>query len=295
LAQPAGTACGSHGAPRGEAAPRNGDYLAAPLNRLARLLASGHGGQILATQAVRQLAREALPPDVAWRDLGAHRLRDLQAPERVVQLVAPDLPDHFPELHSLPHYPTNLTAPPTALIDREDELSAVMDLVRERSARLVTLTGPGGSGKTRLAVEIAAELLDAFPDGVFLVDLAPVRDPALVLPSVASVLHLREQPTQTPLEALATFLAPKRMLLVLDNLEQVIGAAEEIAALLTACPRLTVLATSREPLRIPSGRFPSARSPSAPTMRRPASMLWRAARRLRSSWRGRRPAIRPLP
>jgi predicted ATPase/class 3 adenylate cyclase len=238
----------------GEAAPRDGDYLAAPLNRLARLLASGHGGQILATQAVRQLAREALAPGIAWRDLGAYRLRDLHAPEEVYQLVAPELPDHFPDLRSLPHHPTNLTAPPTALIGREDELAAVMDLVRERGARLVTLTGPGGSGKTRLAVEIAAELLDAFPDGVYFVDLAPVRDPALVLPTVASVLHLREQPAQTPLEALAAFLAPKQMLLVFDNLEQVIGAAEEIAALLTACPRLTVLATSREPLRVRAER-----------------------------------------
>jgi predicted ATPase/class 3 adenylate cyclase len=236
------------------AEPRDGDYLAPGLNRLARLLAAGHGGQILLTRAAHQLARNNLPADVTFRSLGTHRLRDLEEPEAVFQAVAPDLPDRYPELRSLPHHPTNLVAPPTALIGREDELATVTRLVRDQGARLVTLTGPGGSGKTRLAVEVAADLLDAYPDGVFLVDLAALRDPQLVLPTVASVLNVREQPAQALRDTLATYLAPKSMLLLLDNCEQVIDTAADVAALLAACPRLAVLATSREPLRIRAER-----------------------------------------
>ena len=233
----------------GQAEPRNGDYLSAPLNRLSRLLASGHGGQILLSQAVQQLVRDDLPPDVVLRDLGVHRLRDLQEPEVIFQVVAPGLPESFPSLRSLTGHPTNLTAPPTTIIGRETEIAAVLDRI-EDGARLVTLTGPGGTGKTRLAQEIAAEALGRFPDGVFFVDLSPVRDGADVLPAIASVLGVREITGEPLQDALARYLAGRRVLLVLDNCEQVLSAAADLSALLATCPRLTMLATSREPLRL---------------------------------------------
>ncbi|MCD6059681.1 MAG: hypothetical protein K0Q89_3211, partial [Thermomicrobiales bacterium] len=170
--------------------------------------------------------------------------------QEIFQVVAPGLPERFPDLRLLPHHPTNLVAPPTPLIGRDQELATVTRLYRDADARLVSLTGPGGTGKTRLALDIASELIDAFPDGVFFVDLATVRDPALVLASVASVLNVREVSPGTLRETLAAYLLPKRMLLVLDNCEQVITAASDVAALLAACPRLAILVTSREPLRI---------------------------------------------
>ena len=152
------------------------------------MLGAAHGGQILVSDVVRGLIASDLPPDVTLSSLGLHALRDLQAPEEIFQVVVPGLPARFPALHSLPHHPTNLVVPPSALIGRDEELATVTHTFRGEDARLITLTGPGGSGKTRLALEIAAELLDDFPDGVFFVDLAPVRDPALVLPAVAAVL-----------------------------------------------------------------------------------------------------------
>jgi predicted ATPase len=233
----------------GQATPRDGDYLAAPLNRLARLLGVGHGGQILATHAVQQLVRDDLPADVVLRDLGAHRLRDLHEPEEVFQVVAAGLPATFPSLRSLAGHPTNLTAPATSIIGRETEIAAVVDRF-EDGARLVTLTGPGGTGKTRLAQEIAAEALAHFPDGVFFVDLSPLRDAADVMSTVASVLGIRETAGESPRDALARYLADRRQLLVLDNCEQLLPAATDIDALLATCPRLAVLATSREPLRL---------------------------------------------
>jgi predicted ATPase/class 3 adenylate cyclase len=236
----------------GTAEPAAGDYLAPALNRLSRMLSAAHGGQILVSDVVRGLVANDLPPGVTLSSLGLHALRDLQAPEEIFQVAAPGLPGRFPELRSLPHHPTNLVVPPSALIGRDDELATVTRTFRDEDARLITLTGPGGSGKTRLALEIAAELLDDFPDGVFFVDLASVRDPALVLPAVAAVLHIRKQPTEELRDTLTADLAAKRTLLVLDNCEQVIDAAPDIAALLAACPRLAILATSRESMHIRS-------------------------------------------
>ena len=236
----------------GTARPDAGDYLAPALNRLSRTLGAGHGSQIVVTDTMRGLLAGDLPPDVTLRPLGRHALRGLREPEEVFQVIAPGLPDQFPPLRSLPHHPTNLTVPPTPLIGPDTELAAVVQLVRDDGARLVTLSGPGGSGKTRLALEIAADLLDVFPDGVWFVDLTSLRDPALVLPTVASVLNVREQPGAAVRDSLAAYLAAKRTLLVLDNCEQVIEAAADAAALVAACPRLVILATSREPLRVRS-------------------------------------------
>lgn len=238
----------------GTARAVDGDYLAPALNRLMRTLGIGHGEQILVTEAARGLLSGNLPPDVSLRSLGAHALRGLQDPEEVFQIVAPGLRHDFPLLRSLPHHPTNLVAPPTPLIGRNQELALVTRILGQREARLVTLTGPGGTGKTRLALEAAAELLDAFPAGVFLVDLSALRDPALVLPTVATTLGVREAPGQSLTALLSAFLAQKAMLVVLDNCEQVVDAASEIAALLAACPTLSLLATSREPLRIRAER-----------------------------------------
>jgi predicted ATPase/class 3 adenylate cyclase len=234
----------------GAAEPVAGDYLAPALNRLSRLLDTGHGGQILVSAVVQRLIADDLPPDVRLLSLGRHALRDLHEPEAVFQVVAPGLPERVPDLRSVPHHPTNLVVPPTPLIGREHELATVMRQVRDEGARLITLTGPGGSGKTRLAQEIGTALRDTFPDGVYFVDLASLRDPELVLPTVAAVLRVRARPTETLRESLIAYLAPKAMLLVLDNCEQVIDAASDIAAVLDACPHLVMIATSREPLRI---------------------------------------------
>ena len=246
----------------GEARPDDrGDYLAAPLNRLARLLAAGHGGQILLTQAVQQLTRDDLPTDVTLKSLGSHRLRDLHEPEVVFQVVAPGLPDTFPPLRSLPSHPTNLVAPPTPLIGREAEVAAVLRLFDE-GARLVTLTGPGGSGKTRLALEVGAEALGRFPDGVFFVDLAPLREANEVVPATMRVLGVREVLGESLLGSLGRYLGERRLLLVLDNCEHVVEAASDLGSLLGACPDLDLLATSREPLRLRAERiFPVAPLP----------------------------------
>jgi len=235
----------------GEAAPdERGDYLAAPLNRLSRLLSSGHGGQILLTQTVQQLARGALPAGAELRDLGEHRLRDLLEPERVFQLLHPDLPSEFPGIRTLEAHRHNLPLQLTPLVGREDDVTFIQTLITQQGTRLVTLTGPGGTGKTRLALAVAADLSDEFPDGVWFVDLAPLTDPALVLPTLAHTLGLRETGALSLQDALAAFLATKRSLVVLDNYEHLLAAAQLVSELLTSGPGTTVLVTSREPLRL---------------------------------------------
>jgi predicted ATPase/class 3 adenylate cyclase/DNA-binding CsgD family transcriptional regulator len=234
----------------GEAVPRDGDYLAAPLNRLARLLAAGHGTQIVLTEVVERLVEGALPAGVSLRPLGTHHLRDLYEPEEVFQVVASGLPDQFPPLLSVPRHPTNLTIPPTALIGRMEEMAAVLQLLESGVARLVTLTGPGGTGKTRLAMEIGARALDRYPDGVFFIDLTALIDPSLVVPTIAATLGVREAVGQLLLQTLSGYLAAKRILLLLDNCEQVLAAAADVATLLAASPGLAILATSRAALHI---------------------------------------------
>jgi predicted ATPase/class 3 adenylate cyclase len=228
---------------------RGGDYLGLPLSRVARLLAAGHGGQILLSLATEQLVREQLPPEVMLRDLGSHRLKDLSLPEQIFQLVAPDLPSEFPPLHTLAGDRTNLSAQPTTLIGREREGADVAALLRA-NVRLVTLTGPGGVGKTRLSLHVAAELLDEFADGVWFVNLAPISTPELVVPAIAQVLDVRETGGQPLRELLKRFLREKQLLLLLDNFEQVLDASLLVAELLAAAPGLHVLVTSRAVLRL---------------------------------------------
>ncbi len=236
----------------GMAEERDGDYSGPAFNRVARLLAAGHGGQVLLSEATYALVRDALPVGTALRDLGAQRLRDLIRPERIYQAVNEDLPAEFPPLRTLANHPHNLPVQPTPLIGRARELAAVGDLLRRPEVRLVTLTGAGGSGKTRLGLQVAAEALEQFPDGVFFVSLAPLSDSSLVVPTIARILSVvgvggGGQPLH---ERLHAYLHEKELLLLLDNFEQVAEAAAAIAALLAACPALRVLVTSRAPLRV---------------------------------------------
>jgi predicted ATPase/class 3 adenylate cyclase len=254
----------------GEAQPQHWDYLAPTLNRLARLLAAGHGGQILVTQVVHALLGETgRSVSVTLRDLGEHRLRDLVKPERVWQVVAPGLPADFPPLVTLSSPHTNLVPQPTALIGRAREVAEVRALLGGDQTRLVTLTGPGGTGKTRLALQIAGDLLETTPDGVYVVDLSSVTDAALMPPVIAAVLGLREEGSRDLRETLLAYLTPKALLLVLDNLEQIRpaeGVARLIADLLAACPTLRVLATSRAPLKVRAEReYPVLPLPSPDT------------------------------
>nr|MBA2598483.1 adenylate/guanylate cyclase domain-containing protein [Chloroflexia bacterium] len=239
----------------GEATPDDqGDYLAAPLNRLSRLLATGHGGQILLSQTVQQLCRGVLPPGAALRDLGEHRLRDLLEAERIYQLTHPDLPTDFPPLKSLGSQPNNLPLQPTPFLGREREVAEIIQLLHSPEVRLLTLTGPGGTGKTRLALQAAAELLEDFPDGVFFVPLAALTDPALVPAAIASALGVREEGDRPWMDRLREFLAAKRQLLVIDNFEHLTDAAPVVGELLASAPELNVLATSRAPLHLRAER-----------------------------------------
>jgi predicted ATPase/class 3 adenylate cyclase/Tfp pilus assembly protein PilF len=229
---------------------REGDYAGLPLSRIARLLAAAHGGQILLSLAAAELVREHLPSDTELRDLGEHRLKDLTRPERIFQLVAANLPTDFPPLNSLERHRHNLPAQLTGLIGREREVTEVCTLLRTPAVRLLTLSGPGGSGKTRLALQAAAELLDNFPDGVFFVNLAPISAPELVAGAITQTLGIRETAGRPLLDGLNDYLREKNMLLLLDNFEQVSPAAPVIADLLAAAPRLKVLVTSRAVLHL---------------------------------------------
>jgi predicted ATPase/class 3 adenylate cyclase len=234
----------------GSADERGGDYFGPPVNRVARLLSAGHGGQVLLSSATKELVRDTLPEGARLRDLGDRRLKDLFRPERVFQLIAPDLPTSFPPLKTLDARLNNLPAQPTPLVGRERELREVCGLLREEEVRLLTLTGPGGIGKTRLCLQVAAELLDEFEDGVFFVALATIIDPALVASAIAEPLGVVEAGNQPLEEGLKDYLRSKELLVLLDNFEQVLAGAPLVGELLSACPELKVLATSRSVLRV---------------------------------------------
>jgi predicted ATPase/class 3 adenylate cyclase len=247
---------------------RKNDYLGQPLNRTARLMDAGHGGQVLLSRATQELVRDALPADVTLRDMGEHRLRDLSSPEQIFQVVAPGLATEFPPLRTLNTRITNLPVQPTTLVGREEEVARLRALLLRADVRLATLTGPGGTGKTRLALQVAADLLDEFADGVFFVDLAATRTTELVLAAVARALGLREQGDQPPLALLKEYLAGRQVLLVLDNFEQVVVAAPLVAEVAAAAPRVKALVTSREALHL-AGEHEFAVAPLAtPDLRR---------------------------
>ncbi len=238
----------------GTAEPRDGDYLAACLNRLARLLDAAHGEQVLLSSTVAGLAREALPGAATLEVLGEYRLRDILQPEEIFQLCHPELRQDFPPLNTPGDLPHNLPAHPTPFLGREREVEEVASLLLQPGVRLVTLTGPGGVGKTRLGTRVAAEALESFPDGAFMVDLARQTDPELVPSATATALGLREQPGQTLSQTLAAYLRDRTILLVFDNFEHVLPAATLVAELLAAAPGLKVLATSRARLGLQAER-----------------------------------------
>ncbi len=233
----------------GAAEERDGDYFGPPLNRVARLLSTGYGGQILLSAAAQELIRDQFPNEVVLRDMGEHRLKDLVRSEHVFQIIVPDLPDDFPPLKSLDVLPNNLPIQLTSFIGREKEMAEIKQLLL--TARLLTLTGSGGTGKTRLSLQVAAEVLDDFANGVWLVELASLSDPVLVPQTVASVLGVREEPNRPLLTTLTGYLCAKHLLLILDNCEHLIEVCAQLAdALLHACPKLHILASSREALGI---------------------------------------------
>jgi predicted ATPase/class 3 adenylate cyclase len=239
--------CGIH---VGIAERRDDDYFGNTLNRTARIMSAAHGGQVLLSQAVVDLVRGRLPEAISLRELGLVKLRDLASPERLYQLQHPSLRRDFPALRSLEATPNNLPQQSTSFVGRERELDDARRLLE--STRLLTLVGTGGIGKTRLSLQLAAELLDDYPDGVWLVELAPIAEPAVVDNAVAAVLGVREEPGRALPDLMAQWAQDKRVLLVLDNCEHVLEACARLATrLLGGAPGLRILSSSREPLRIP--------------------------------------------
>jgi predicted ATPase/class 3 adenylate cyclase/Tfp pilus assembly protein PilF len=256
----------------GVAEERGDDYVGPVLNRAARLMSAAHGGQVLISQATQQLLRDNLPAGVTLRDMGEHRLRDLTQPEHIFQLVVEDIPADFPSLKTLEGHPNNLPVQTTPLVGRDEEVSAVRARLLRSEVRLLTLTGVGGIGKTRLALQAAAEMLYDFPEGVFFVNLAPLVDPGLVVPTVAYTLGLREAGAQPIAETLKEYLKDKKLLLVLDNFEQVLKAAPGIADLLRSASQLRVLATSRAALGLSMEHQYAVPPLQVPDPRKPASL-----------------------
>jgi predicted ATPase/class 3 adenylate cyclase/Tfp pilus assembly protein PilF len=234
----------------GTAEERGADYFGPTLNRVARLLSAGHGGQILISLSTQELVRDQLPLGAELRDLGERRLKDLFGPEHVFELIAPDLPSSFPPLETLDARLNNLPTQPTPLVGREREVSEVSDLLRRADVRLLTLTGTGGTGKTRVALQSAAELVDEFEDGVFFVALATLTDPGLVASTLTQALGVAESGEKQPEDALREFVRERELLLLMDNFEQVLEATPLLEELQAAAPRLKVLATSRAALRL---------------------------------------------
>jgi predicted ATPase len=234
----------------GEAEARGGDYFGPAVNRAARVMAAGHGGQVLLSAATAALVTDRLPPETALRDLGEHRLKDLERPERLFQLVHAGLSEDFPPLRTLDLRPNNLPTQASAFVGREAELRAVRQRIDDPQVRLLTLTGPGGTGKTRLALRAAAEQIDRFADGVFFVDLAGARNNDAVVALIGAAVGLTETRERSPIDDLKRQMRPQEVLLVLDNFEQVTIAAPTLVELLEECPGLKVLVTSREALHV---------------------------------------------
>ena len=233
----------------GNAYQRDDDYFGPALNRVARLLAIGHGGQVLVSGVATELSQGQMPPQATLRDLGAHRLRDLSHREQVYQLIAPDLAVDFPPLRSLDELPNNLPLQVTSFVGRDKEVAEIKGLLNK--SRLVSLVGSGGVGKTRMALQVGADLLDGYPDGVWLIELGSLSDPSLVPGAVASAMGVKESAGRPLFETLIAYLRSRRALVLLDNCEHVVTAAAKVAdGLIHGCPSVCVLATGREGLGI---------------------------------------------
>ena len=239
----------------GEAEVQQNDYVGLDVHRAARICAAGHGGQVLISSSTRELVVDELPGDVALRDLGEHRLKDLDRPEQLFQLVVGDLRAEFPAVASLwagPGGPDWLPASPNRTIGRADDVRAIVDRLRVDRVRLLTLTGPGGVGKTRLGLEAARAAQAEFAAGARFVSLAAVRRAEDVPAAIVQSLGIVPVSGEGPEQAVTRFLSAKQSLLLLDNVEHVLGAARFVSELLSACPALCVLATSREALAVGS-------------------------------------------
>lgn len=255
----------------GTAQLQEGDYFGPALNRVARILSAGHGGQILVSESTRTLVERDLPQGSSLRDHGLHRLKDLAQPEHIFQLVTPELPDAFPQLRSLDAFPNNLPRQLTSFVGRERELKEVRELLS--AAALLTLTGSGGSGKTRLGLQVGAELVETFRDGVWLVELDVLSDESMVPRAIASAVGVHEELSfmARPLtDVLVDSLHEKSLLLILDNCEHVLSASAETATLLLrSCPDVRILATSQERLGVAGERVYQVSSLSFPGPQQP--------------------------
>jgi predicted ATPase/class 3 adenylate cyclase len=234
----------------GEAQTRGDDYFGPTVNRAARIMAAAHGGQVIVSSATAALVVEGLPVGMTLRDLGEHRLKDLERSERLYQVVHPDMPAEFAPLATLDRRPNNLPTQTSAFVGRDDELREIRARLEDDSVRLIVLTGPGGTGKTRLALRAAADEVDRFADGVFFVDLSSATDADSVMGQVAATLGLGRTSDQAPLAEVKRLLKEQEALLVLDNFEQAISAAPTLVDLLHDSPQLKILVTSREALRV---------------------------------------------
>ena len=230
----------------GESELREHDYYGATVNRCARLRSIAHGGQVVLSQTTAQLVQEGLAGNMSLRELGSHRLKDLQQPEQVFQLLHPGLRAEFPALNSLDSHPHNLPIQLTSFIGREEEIDEVASLLS--TARLVTLTGAGGSGKTRLAQEIGGSLFEEYADGVWFIGLATLTDPKMLRPLVAGTFSVGE-------DALYGFLKGKAVLIIIDNCEHLLAGTASLVQWLLACPGVRVIATSREALNLAGERM----------------------------------------
>ena len=227
---------------------RGGDYFGFTLSQIARIHSAAHGGQIVVSRPTAELLKDRLAAEIALRDIGSHRLKDLTRPEQIFQVQAPGLPVEFPPLKTLDSVPNNLPTQTTPLVGRGAEIAEARRLLE--STRLLTMTGPGGTGKTRLALQVAAESLESFPDGVFFVALAQVNDAENLPGAIAKALAVNERPCEEVLTTICRHLKELNRLLVLDNFEQIMSAATVVSELLVHAPRLKVIATSREPLHL---------------------------------------------
>jgi predicted ATPase/class 3 adenylate cyclase len=262
----------------GEAHRSGADYGGFDVNRAARVAAVGHGGQVVLSETTAALVADALPPGTALRDLGRHVIRDLPRPERLHQLDIAGLPTEFPPLRTAAAASGNLPDRLTSFIGRDRELTELVD--RLRDGRLVTLTGAGGIGKTSLAIEVARALADEFPDGAWFVGLATLTDPAEVRAAVAHAIGILDGPERSAATALHGFLAERSMFLVLDNMEHLLDAADEVSAVVRASPRSRVIVTSRAPLRVVGEQ----EVPVAPLSDDAVALFTERARAVRPGW-----------
>ena len=251
----------------GDAESYNGEYRGyLTLSMIQRVMSAGHGGQILLSGASENLLRGQLPADVTLRDMGEHKLKDVPQPVRLFQVVAPDLQSEFPALRALDAFPNNLPTQLTSFVGREKEMLEVTQMVKQ--ARLLTLTGSGGTGKTRLSLQVASSILEQFKDGVWLIELAPISEPALVPNTVANVLRLRVEDSRPLMDVVVDWLSGKETLFILDNCEHLIDACAHFAnTILQHCRGARILASSREALGVAGEatyRVPSLPTPNEP-------------------------------